>query len=235
MMPYDEHHSQGGTLDRPIIVRMAHLYHADLTPSKLELLAGWIPRQPWFEGDAGSAFSTVASFRLDDPDGEVGIETLLVRAGDGPILQASVTYRGAPLSGGEAWLIGTMQHSVLGERWVYDAAGDPVSLAATATTALSGGSQADQWFDEDGTRVFREPTAIVVGSGTKEIVVDPPAIGTVSTRNDGSTTVTDTPGFTVSIARVLGGKALEGSAAASLSGSWTGHPEQELLALIAQH
>jgi hypothetical protein len=213
---------------------MAHLYHADLTPSKLELLARWVPSQPWFEGDAGSDFSTVASFRLDDPDGEVGLETLLMRAGDGPVLQIPVTYRASPLPGGEAWLIGTTQHSVLGERWVYDATGDPVSLAAIATTALSGGSQADQWFDENGTRVFREPTAIVIGSGTEEIIVDPPASGTVSTRNDGSMTVSDADGFTVSIARVLEKKILEGSATASLSGSWTGHPERELLALVAQ-
>ena len=39
-----------------------------------------------------------------------------------------VTYRDAPLPGADAWLIGTMDHSVLGKRWVYDGVGDPVYL-----------------------------------------------------------------------------------------------------------
>ena len=32
-----------------------------------------------------------------------------------------LTYRGAPLAGGEADLVGTTEHSALGTRWVYDA------------------------------------------------------------------------------------------------------------------
>ena len=41
-----------------------------------------------------------------------------------------MTYRGAPLAGAEEALIGTSEHGVLGTRWIYDAAHDPVAVAA---------------------------------------------------------------------------------------------------------
>lgn len=50
---------------------------ATLVPTKLELLAAWLPGQAWFAGDAAD-LKRVASYRFADPDGEVGIETLLV-------------------------------------------------------------------------------------------------------------------------------------------------------------
>ena len=78
----------------------------------MELLEGWLPHQPWFTGQ-GAALSKVGSFRFDDPDGEVGIETIFV-AGDGIIFQVPLSYRGSPLRDAEPSLIGTMQHSVLG-------------------------------------------------------------------------------------------------------------------------
>jgi hypothetical protein len=137
---------------------MALLYHAELHPSKLELIAGWAPTQPWFVGDPGADLSNVAAYRFDDPDGVVGIEVILVRAGDGPLLQVPLTYRDTPLAGAEAWLIRTVDHSVLGTRWVYDATGDPAFIAAAATAALTGGSQVEQYFEQDGVREVREPT-----------------------------------------------------------------------------
>ena len=66
---------------------MELLHKADLRPSKMGLLNGWLPSQPWFSGDAEAGITKVASFRFDDPDGEVGIETLLVQAGEDAILQ----------------------------------------------------------------------------------------------------------------------------------------------------
>jgi hypothetical protein len=65
--------------------------NAEITPTKPELLATWLPTQPWF-GDA-SALRLVGAYRFDDPDGAVGMETHLVRAGDGPVLQVPLTYR----------------------------------------------------------------------------------------------------------------------------------------------
>lgn len=143
---------------------MALIHQATIRPTKLELLDAWAPSQPWFEGRPGAGLTLVASFRFDDPDGEVGIETLLVRAG-GPVLQVPLTYRGAPLEGGEAWLITTMEHSVLGRRWVYDAVGDPVYRAELAAAAFTGGREADEFVESDGVTVPRESTAAVRGSG----------------------------------------------------------------------
>jgi hypothetical protein len=139
---------------------MALLHKAVLVPSKLELVGGWAPSQPWFDGDASVPLVTIASYRFDDPAGEVGIETLLVRAGEGPILQIPLTYRNEAVAGAEKWLIGTMDHSVLGKRWTYDAAGDPVYLEELAKATLGGGTQVNQYFEEDGKRVYRDPTAI---------------------------------------------------------------------------
>jgi len=117
---------------------MALIYQAELRPTKLELVSGWAPSQPWFAGDASTAPHSVGAYRFDDPEGEVGVETLLVRHGDGPTLQLPLTYRGVPLADADEWLIGTMQHSVLGTRWVYDGAGDPVYLQTLASVIVGG-------------------------------------------------------------------------------------------------
>ncbi|MGJ6979936.1 CG0192-related protein [Aestuariimicrobium soli] len=118
----------------------AELHRATLTPTKAELLAEWLPRQPWFSSDGGD-LELLDAFRFTDPDGEVGIETHLVRAG-GVIHHVPVTYRGAPLEGAEEWLIGTMDHSALGQRWVYDATGDPVYQVELMRVIREGDTQA---------------------------------------------------------------------------------------------
>jgi hypothetical protein len=71
-------------------------YQAELTPSKPDLLTGWIPRQPWFDGDGGARVTILGSFRFDDPAGEVGIESFLVRFGaDSPTLNVGRRSRAA--------------------------------------------------------------------------------------------------------------------------------------------
>src|SRR5690554_5191481 len=103
---------------------MAIIYDATLVPGKLDLIADWLDRQAW--GGTGP-LERLGSYRLDDPAGEVGIEATILRRDD-LLLHVPVSYRPAPLDGGEAHLLGTMAHSVLGQRWVYDASGDPVAL-----------------------------------------------------------------------------------------------------------
>ena len=123
---------------------MALIYDAQLSPSKPEVLSAWVPRQPWFAGDAGAGATIVGSYRFDDPDGEVGIETFLVRFGDGPVLQVPFTYRGEPLAGepDPPEPVTTMEHSVLGRRWVYDGPDDPVYVGVLRRTVLTGGTEA---------------------------------------------------------------------------------------------
>ncbi len=109
---------------------MATIYRTTMAPTKLELLSVWLPRQPWYRGTgAPPALTRVGGFRLDDPAGEVGIEFVFVADAGGTTYHVPMTYRGEPLSGAEQGLIGTSEHGVLGTRWIYDAAHDPVAVA----------------------------------------------------------------------------------------------------------
>ena len=218
---------------------MALLHQAELRPSKIELLDGWVQSQPWFEGDTGAALTQVAAFRFDDPEGEVGVETLLLRAGGGPILQVPLTYRNAPLAGADGWLIGTLQHSVLGERWVYDAAGDPVYLQTVAIAALTGGHQAELFVDIDRERVRREPTALVVGSGADDATVLPPSADDIVVHAEGRLSVVETSALQLVILRVLTSPGLHrpdslggiAKAEGTLTGTWAGQSEPQPLVL----
>jgi hypothetical protein len=114
---------------------MATIHRTTMTPTKLELLTAWLPRQPWYEGDAAEP-RKAGGFRLDDPQGEVGIEFMVVDSGHGTYL-VPMTYRAAPLAGADHALIGTSEHGVLGRRWIYDGVHDPV-LVATLLAFLRG-------------------------------------------------------------------------------------------------
>ena len=114
---------------------MAELHHdATITPSKLELLEDWMGSQRWYAAKGRRPrLRLVGRWRLDDPAGEVGVETLIVadESGTEPVVyQVPLTYRGAPLEGAERALVGTTEHSALGHRWVYDAPHDPVYATA---------------------------------------------------------------------------------------------------------
>ena len=112
---------------------MAIIYDAILVPGKLDIIGQWLDSQSW----AGSgALTQVGSYRFDDPAGEVGIEAMILRRGEG-LLHVPMTYRSGPLEGAEDALLGTMEHSVLGRRWVYDATADPVAVGCYAR-ALQG-------------------------------------------------------------------------------------------------
>ncbi|MFI9629490.1 1,4-alpha-glucan branching protein [Streptomyces sp. NPDC052042] len=111
---------------------MALIYRTTLTPTKLELLTTWLPAQPWYHGKGQPELVRAGGFRLDDPEGEVGMEFMVVTdtSGDRPATyQVPFSYRGAPLAGAGEALIGTTEHGVLGRRWVYDGTRDPVLVA----------------------------------------------------------------------------------------------------------
>ncbi|MGW0755149.1 maltokinase N-terminal cap-like domain-containing protein [Streptomyces sp. NPDC002814] len=112
---------------------MSIIHRTTLKPTKLELLTTWLPTRPWYEGGPSAPELTKAGgFRLDDPEGEVGIEFMAAMDTSGPhpvTYLIPLTYRGAPLDGADHAIVGTMEHGVLGKRWAYDGCHDPVLVA----------------------------------------------------------------------------------------------------------
>ena len=134
---------------------MAIVHQASITPSKQELLDGLL----------GGPVEIVGTYRFDDPAGEVGVEGFVVRQGD-QLRHTVLTYRGAPLEGAEAHLVSTMEHSVLGTRWVYAGAADPVALGCFDRALAGGQEQAVLEIWADGTLVgTREPSIRVTRTG----------------------------------------------------------------------
>ncbi|MGN6612111.1 MAG: maltokinase N-terminal cap-like domain-containing protein [Angustibacter sp.] len=59
---------------------MAVHHPATIVPTKPELLQAWVPQQPWVGAADASTATRLGSYRFDDPDGEVGMETHLLGA-----------------------------------------------------------------------------------------------------------------------------------------------------------
>jgi hypothetical protein len=174
---------------------------ATITPSKQELLEAWLPSRSWASG--ARSVEKVGEYRFDDPDGEVGVETILWRVPDGTVLQVPFTYRGAPLDGADDFLVGTSEHSELGPRWVYDGCADPVWAATLAAAILTGGTQAQMVIEHNGELVDVPPRVPVRGSGSAGAPV--PAISSVdSVSEDGPVTTVSAGGLTLMLARVIG-------------------------------
>ncbi len=192
---------------------MAILHRATLTPTKLELLEGWLPSRPWFPVDAVAGLERVAGYRFDDPAGEVGIETLLVRTPGGPLLQVPLTYRGVPLPEAEEWLVGTLEHSVLGTRWVYDAEGDPVYLTEVTRVIAEADTEVEQFYDTAAGPERKPDETHVRGSG----VVDGAHVESAR----------------ITVIRVLDGAASAPEGAATLVGTWEDQARPVLLAYLS--
>jgi len=144
---------------------MASVHHTTMTPTKLALLTDWLPKQSWYVGDAETPELVKAGgFRLDDPEGAVGIEFMVVVAATAQEPLAFLVpmgYRGAALEGvPDKALIGTSEHGVLGTRWIYDGVHDPVVMAQLR--ALLRGEATPQHQNKSGTP---DPTVTVHGTG----------------------------------------------------------------------
>lgn len=164
---------------------MALLYDAELSPTKIELIRDWLPRAHFCAGTAPTV-EWVGAYRFDDPAGEVGMETHLVRDADGTVFQVPLTYRSSPLAG--ARLIREMDHSVLGRRYVHDATTDPVYVQQLLVTVYGGGREAEQYVHVDGAEPRRiAGTARVRGSGAGGAEV--PVVTSVSAADHGGDTV----------------------------------------------
>jgi len=208
---------------------MALIHRATLVPSKLGLLADWLPGKPWWHGPSEpDLLRQVGAYRFDDPEGEVGIETLLVRSGDGPLVQVPLTYRAAPVESLATALLGTMEHSVLGRRWAYDGCGDPVYVGELLRTVLTGGAGAVEEVDHGDHREPRTPSVLVRGSGDAGTPV--PQVDALGASADADPTTVEVAGYRLTVARTVDGS-LTGSR--TLSGSWHGQDVPVTLAVVA--
>lgn len=209
---------------------MSLLYKTTMSPSKLELLAGWLPSQPWFAGDI-SALASLGGYRFDDPEGEVGLEGILVTAGDETVYHVPLSYHGAPLPGGESFLLGTSEHGVLGTRWISDAAGDPVFRAVMARAIATGDSGAAEFVeDETGERVQRESLVPVHGTGHANNSVPDLSAAIVETR--GARTHLEDDLAVLELVRVVDPSLQARTDQYALVGTWKGQPSAAILALL---
>ncbi|MER7463071.1 1,4-alpha-glucan branching protein [Streptomyces sp. NPDC097981] len=172
---------------------MAVVHRTTMTPGKLELLASWLPAQHWYRGPRAEGAPLPAKaggFRLDDPQGEVGIEFMAITDGEGEhavTYHVPLTYRGAPLGGAEHALVGTSEHGVLGRRWIYDGTHDPVLVARLYALVLGEAepqaqSESDTpdpsvtgWYAGSGRPGPVEILGVSAGAGTSDVLVQTPA------------------------------------------------------------
>ncbi len=211
---------------------MALLHQAELVPGKLDLLAAWLPTRAWFPYPADAELTRATAFRYDDPAGEVGIETIVVRAGAGPLVQVPLTYRAAPLVGADEWLVGTTEHSVLGRRWVYDGCADPVYVATLADVLFGRATQAEEFVAmADGRQLRREPLARVLAESTGDAAAGTALHGATALHGvtDSDPAVIATDAVELVLPRVLGRPAAA-DALATLTGTWADQPEPVVLA-----
>ena len=202
---------------------MALIHAASITPTKQEAIAAWLPLQPW--APAGE-LELLGAYRFDDPEGKVGLETHLVRSGD-VVVQVPLTYRDAPLADAGRSLVCTMEHSTLGQRWVYDGVGDPVYLRMLAAATLTGvGQAAELRVTEEGAWT-RSPKVRLSGRGAVDGTLRVDGWGPAD--QDGDDTVFRSTDLELRLARRPRPAAASGTA---LLGTWSGQDEPAVLATV---
>jgi hypothetical protein len=210
-----------------MLAAMALFHRATITPTKGELIAEWAPTRPWGPS-AGDGIEVIGSYRFDDPEGRVGMETHLVASG-GALLQVPLTYRDEPLDGVEDALITTMQHSVLGTRWVYDGLRDPRLVIMLAAVAMTGQGEALGMAVFDG-RWFIAPSNVRIQGGgwTQERV---PVDGFQLASDDATGSVLHNDRFELTVFRrpAPGPRPLVG-----LTATWDGQGDAVVLAEVRE-
>ncbi|WP_217551540.1 1,4-alpha-glucan branching protein [Streptomyces sp. GbtcB6] len=190
---------------------MALIHHTTVKPTKVELLAGWLPTRPWYHGPAAPELVKAGGFRLDDPAGEVGIEFMVAAEGSGAYL-VPLTYRGAPLEGAEHALVGTAEHGVLGTRWIYDGCHDPV-LTGELLALLEGRAEAQAQSITD--TPDREVERSYTGQGPV------PGLGTPVDTDESTEFAVPDSGLVLRLRRVLtAGSTAPDDALGRITGAW---------------
>lgn len=204
------------------------LFHAaTVTPTKADLIADWAPRQPWGPA-AGAPIEVLGSYRFDDPENRVGMETHIVSVEDG-LLQIPFTYRDEPVDGADDALITEMHHTALGTRFVYDGLCDDRFLIMLAAVTMTGQGEAlglalyeDRWY------VAPSKVRISGGGWTLERV---PVDGFEIVSDADGTAVFANDRFELRYRRRA---VVETRPAMALTATWPGQPEPVVLAEVVQ-
>ena len=206
---------------------MALFHRATITPTKEALIAEWAPSQRWGPS-ADVPVQVIGSYRFDDPEARVGMETHLVTAGD-TLLQVPLTYRDEPLDGADDALIGEMQHSVLGTRWVYDGVRDPRFVLMLAAVAMTGQGEALGMAVYDGRWYIAPSNVRIQGGGWSQERV--PVDGFGLERDDVTGVVLRNERFELTVHRrpVPGPRPAIG-----LTATWDGLPNPVVLAEVRE-
>ncbi len=210
---------------------MGIFHRATITPSKAEMIAGWVPTQPWGP-PADVPIEVIGSYRFDDPDGRVGMETHLATAAN-TLMQVPLTYRDEPLTGADDALLGQMHHSALGTRWVYDGLGDPLYTVMLAGVTMTGQGEALGMAVYDG-RWYIAPSNVRIHGGgwtNERVAVDGFELRSDATTDDASTVVFRNDRFELTVYRhpVPGPRPAIG-----LTATWDEQPAAVVLAELRQ-
>lgn len=209
---------------------MAIMFKTTMVPTKMELIAAWLPGQSWFEDDI-ETLTPVGAYRFDDPEGEVGMEGHLLTAGDGTVYHVPVTYRGAPLDDGDEFLIGTSEHGVHGKRWIYNAMGDPVYRMVLGTVISQGGTEAEEFTEhEDGSLTPREIRTRLYGSGTEGAPV--PELWAANVTDEDGITYANTGFASLAIKRIATRAGDGPDDAQVLRATWPGQDTPQVIAIL---
>ena len=206
---------------------MALFHRATISPTKAEIIAEWAPTRPWGPAD-GVRLEVIGSYRFDDPEGRVGMETHLVNAGRA-LLQVPLTYRDEPLDQAEDALITKMQHSVLGTRWVYDGLHDPQYVTMLAGVTMTGQGEALGMAFYEG-RWYMAPSNVrIQGGGWEPERV--PLDGFELDTDDATASVLHNDRFRLTLFRrpASGPRPTVG-----LTATWHGQPQPVVLAEVAR-
>lgn len=127
---------------------VAKMYDTTVVPSKEEVARSW----------AGSV-ELKGSYRLvDTVEGEVGVEVLIATDLDGRMVQIPFSYSSEEIDADHT--LSTIEHGVLGKRWVTNALGDPVAVREIIRTILTGDDGATR---DDGVAAYLD----IQGTGTE--------------------------------------------------------------------
>lgn len=148
--------------------KVAEVYaDAQLEPGKEFFQRRFLEREGlWKPGDSLAA---QASWRLIDPEGQVGMEVAVVSVNN-RLMQVPLTYRPSPLPDA-AGLLGEMEHSVLGTRYIYDARRDPAFRAALREIVRRGGQPAAKRNLRTGELVLPQVEFRVIPGDETEVVI----------------------------------------------------------------